>query len=300
MSRSLELRQNVVNQMIDALIQGHISSPLPPQAALAEMFNISRTTVRNTLAHFEQRGVLQKVEQCYLIVRPPVADDGFSDIYQPVASQTALFEQAFFQMINQRQLKPGDIFSELKLAQSVRVSPVVVREFLLRFCHYNLIEQVRRGHWHMKKFDQDYAEKLFELRKMLETHALNRFINLPTEDHRWIQLRDLLDRHRQMRDSIASSYRMFAQLDKEMHSLILSAANNPFFNQSLEIISVIFHSHYQWDESDLKSRNIIALEEHMAILTALLSRNDVDAHCELHRHLTTAKQSMIRSIKQYS
>ena len=57
-----------------------------------------------------------------------------------------------------------------------------------------------------------------------------------------------------------------------MHTLILSAANNPFFNQSLEIISVIFHSHYQWDESDLKQRNIVALEEHMAILTALISR----------------------------
>ena len=34
----------------------------------------------------------------------------------------------------------------------------------------------------------------------------------------------------------------------------LSAADNIFFNQSLEIISVIFHFHYQWDESDLKQR----------------------------------------------
>ncbi|WNN44464.1 MULTISPECIES: GntR family transcriptional regulator [Winslowiella] len=300
MSRSLELRQNVINQMIDAMVHRHIRSPLPPQAALAEMFNISRTTVRHTLAHFEQCGVLENVAGCYLIARQPNEQDGFSELYPPVDKQTTLFEQAFFQMINQRQLKAGDTFSEIKLAQSVKVSPVVVREFLLRFCRYDLIEQVRRGYWHMKKFDQNYAEKLFELREMLETHALNRFMNLPGDDGRWMQARDLLDRHRQMRDTIASSYRMFAQLDKEMHSLILSAANNPFFNQSLEIISVIFHSHYQWDESDLKSRNIVALEEHMAILTAMLSRNDVDAHCELHRHLSTAKQSMIRSINQYN
>lgn len=300
MSRTQNLRHNVVNQMLEAIARQHVPSPLPPQAALAEMFNISRTTVRHTLDHLQQRGVLEKVKGSWVIARQPDDGDGFAATLPSPETQASLVEQAFFQMINQRQLCAGDSFSELQLAQAVGVSPVVVREFLLRFCRYDLIENVRRGQWLMKKFDQEYAEKLFELREMLEVHALNRFMNLPADDPRWIAARDLLSRHRQMRDTIASSYRMFAQLDREMHRLILSAANNPFFNQSLEIISVIFHSHYQWDESDLKQRNIVALEEHMAILTAVVSRNDVDAALELHRHLTTAKQSMLRSISQYS
>ncbi|MFH8135974.1 FCD domain-containing protein [Pantoea osteomyelitidis] len=300
MSRSQNLRQNVTNQMLEGISQRHIRSPLPPQAALAEMFNISRTTVRHTLQYLHQRGVLEKVGETYVIVRDPTSEDGFTTLTPPIEQQAALFEHAFFHLINQRQLTPGDTFSELQLAQQVKVSPVVVREFLLRFMRYNLLEQVKRGQWRMKKFTQDYAEKLFELREMLETHALNRFLNLPTSDERWIRARDLLDRHRKMRDTIASDYRRFAALDKEMHSLILSAANNPFFNQSLEIISVIFHSHYQWDENDLKQRNIVALEEHMAILTALIGRQDVDALCALHNHLATAKSSMVRSISQYN
>ncbi|MDE1185726.1 MAG: GntR family transcriptional regulator [Pantoea sp.] len=300
MSRSQNLRQNVINQMLEGIAQRHIRSPLPPQAALAEMFNISRTTVRHTLHYLHQRGVLEKVDETYVIVRDPGDEDGFSALTPPIEQQAAQFEQTFFNLINQRLLMPGDTFTELQLAQRVKVSPVVVREFLLRFMRYNLLEPVKRGQWRMKKFDQDYAEKLFELREMLETHALNRFLNLPSHDERWIQARDLLDRHRAMRDTIASDYRHFAALDKEMHSLILSAANNPFFNQSLEIISVIFHSHYQWDESDLKQRNIVALEEHMAILTALISRQDVEALCALHTHLGTAKSSMIRSIRQYN
>ena len=300
MSRTQNLRHNVVNQMLEGISRQHIRSPLPPQSALAEMFNVSRTTVRHTLAHLYERGVLDKVEDQYLIVRPPEQEDGFDAVSSSLEVQSQQFEQAFFQMINQRVLRAGESISELQLAQQVGVSPVVVREFLLRFSRFNLIESVRRGHWLMKKFEQRYAEKLFELREMLETHGLNRFMNLPSDDKRWIKARDLLSRHREMRDTIASSYRMFAQLDREMHQLILSAADNPFIDQSLEIISVIFHSHYQWDESDLKQRNIVALEEHMAILTAIISRNDVEAHCELHRHLTTAKQSMIRSINQYS
>ncbi|MDF7629224.1 GntR family transcriptional regulator [Erwiniaceae bacterium L1_55_4] len=300
MSRSLNLRQNVINQMLEGIAKRHIRSPLPPQAALAEMFNISRTTVRHTLQHLHERGVLDKVEETYVIVRDPSEEDGFSALTPPIDQQARLFEQAFFNLINQRQLMPGDSFSELQLAQQVKASPVVVREFLLRFMRYDLLEPVKRGHWRMKKFDQPYAENLFELREMLETHALTRFLNLPSSDERWIQARDLLDRHRAMRDTIASNYRHFAALDKEMHTLILSAANNPFFNQSLEIISVIFHSHYQWDETDLKQRNIVALEEHMAILTALISRRDVEALCALHHHLGTAKSSMIRCIRQYN
>lgn len=300
MSRSQNLRQNVVNQMLEGIAKKHIQSPLPPQAALAEMFNISRTTVRHTLQHLHQRGVLEKVDETYVIVRDPGEDDGFNALAPPIDQQALQFEQTFFNLINQRQLMPGDTFSELQLAQQVKVSPLVVREFLLRFMRYDLLETVKRGHWRMKKFDQTYAENLFELREMLETHALTRFVNLPSQDERWIQARDLLDRHRSMRDTIASNYRHFAALDKEMHTLILSAANNPFFNQSLEIISVIFHSHYQWDETDLKQRNIVALEEHMALLTALISRRDVEALVALHNHLGTAKSSMIRCIRQYN
>ncbi|MBL1575303.1 FCD domain-containing protein, partial [Klebsiella pneumoniae] len=93
------------------------------------------------------------------------------------------------------------------------------------------------------------------LREMLETHALQHFLNLPDSDARWLQAKTLLERHRTLRDSIGDSFSMFSQLDRDFHSLLLSAADNIFFNQSLEIISVIFHFHYQWDESDLKQRN---------------------------------------------
>nr|VXZ88993.1 Uncharacterised protein [Klebsiella pneumoniae] len=47
---------------------------------------------------------------------------------------------------------------------------------------------------------------------------------------------------------------------------------------------MIFHFHYQWDESDLKQRNIIAIDEHMTILSALICRSDLDAN---RRYVTT-------------
>ncbi|HBH7007870.1 MULTISPECIES: GntR family transcriptional regulator [Citrobacter] len=298
MSRSQNLRHNVINQIIDDMARGHIPSPLPSQSALAEMYNISRTTVRHMLSHLGECGVLTQVGSHYVIVRKPDHDDGFACTTASMTEQNRIFEQAFFTMINQRQLRAGESFSELQLARAAGVSPVVVREYLLKFERYNLIKNEKRGQWSMKQFDQAYAEQLFELREMLETHSLQHFLNLPDDDPRWLQAKTLLERHRILRDSIGSSFRMFSQLDREFHALLLSAADNIFFNQSLEIISVIFHFHYQWDESDLKQRNIIAIDEHMTILSALICRSDLDATLALCNHLNSAKQSMIRSINQ--
>lgn len=298
MSRSQNLRHNVINQIIDDMVRSHIPSPLPSQSALAEMYNVSRTTVRHILNHLSECGVLSQSGSDYLIARKPDYDDGFTCTSASMAEQNRLFEQAFFTMINQRQLRAGETFSELQLARAAGVSPVVVREYLLKFGRYNLIQNEKRGQWSMKKFDQPYAEQLFELREMLETHALQHFLNLPNDDPRWLQAKTLLEHHRTLRDSIGSSFRMFSQLDREFHALLLSAADNIFFNQSLEIISVIFHFHYQWDESDLKQRNIIAIDEHMTILSALICRSDLDATLALRSHLNSAKQSMIRSINQ--
>lgn len=298
MSRSQNLRHNVINQVIDDMARGHVPSPLPSQSALAEMYNISRTTVRHILSHLRECGVLTQVGSDYVIARKPDNDDGFTCTYGSIAEQTRVFEHAFFAMINQRQLRAGETFSELQLARAAGVSPVVVREYLLKFGRYNLIQSEKRGQWSMKQFDQSWAEQLFELREMLETHALQHFLNLPDDDPRWLEAKTLLERHRTLRDSIGSSFRMFSQLDRDFHALLLSAAGNIFFNQSLEIISVIFHFHYQWDERDLKQRNIIAIDEHMTILSALICRSDLDATLALRNHLDTAKQSMIRSINQ--
>ena len=298
MSRSQNLRRSVVNQIIDGIAQGHIPSPLPAQSSLGDMYSISRTTVRHILSHLQQRGVLEKINNDYIVIRKPDALDGFECTQAPLEEQTQIFEQAFFSMINQRQLKAGEVMSEIQLAKMAGVSPVAAREYLLKFGRYNLIVSEKRGLWRMKEFDRAYAEQLFELREMLELHALQRFLSLPDNDPHWLRAKTLLEYHRQLRDNIGDNVKTFSQLDRDFHSLLLSAADNIFFNQSLEIISVIFHFHYQWDESDLKQRNIIAIDEHMMILIALICRNDLDATLALRNHLMTAKQSMIRSNDQ--
>ncbi len=66
MSRSQNLRHSVINQVIEDMARGNIPSPLPSQSGLAEMYNISRTTVRHILQHLSACGVLTSGEKlCY-------------------------------------------------------------------------------------------------------------------------------------------------------------------------------------------------------------------------------------------
>ncbi len=45
----------------------------------------------------------------------------------------------------------------------------------------------------------------------------------------------LLERHRTLRDSIGDSFSMFSQLDRDFHSLLLSAADNIFLINPLRL-----------------------------------------------------------------
>jgi hypothetical protein len=178
MSRSQNLRHNVINQVINDMARGFIPRRCPRKARWRRC--ITSAAPRCAISSATYASAASEPGQSRLPDPSPAGvQDGFDGSSASLAEQNRLFEQAFFTMINQRQLRAGEIFSELQLARAAGVSPVVVREFLLKFSRYNLIESEKRGQWNMKKFEQSWAEQLFELREMLETHALQHFLNLP-------------------------------------------------------------------------------------------------------------------------
>jgi hypothetical protein len=52
-----------------------------------------------------------------------------------------------------------------------------------------------------------------------------------------------------------------------------SAAPNRFIDSFYDIITLIFHYHYQWNKQDERQRNEVAIREHLTYIDALLSRN---------------------------
>ncbi|MGF1868421.1 FCD domain-containing protein [Photobacterium indicum] len=296
MARNKNLRESITNQLLDAIQLGHIDSPLPSQSALADLFSVSRTTIRYVINDLCDKGVLEQVGDCCVIGRLPVEDDGYVAAMSEKDIQTVEFETYFNDAIKNKHIMPGQEFTELELSKQSKCSTTVVREHLIRFSRFSLIENIERGRWRMVRFEKSYAASLFELREMLECHALSRFMNLPRNDNRWKQALYLLHEHRELRETVVSEYQAFSELDHKFHRLLLSASHNPFMDQFYDIISVIFHFHYQWDNSDLRKRNMVAIEEHMAVLSKMLSGDDIGAMGELRHHLQTAKRTMENSL----
>ncbi len=296
MARNKNLRETTTNQLLDAIRLKHIESPLPSQSSLADLFSVSRTTMRHVMNDLCDKGVLEQEGDTWCICREPENDDGFVTPMSENDIQSEVFEAFFNDAIKNKHIMPGQEFTELELSKQSKCSTTVVREHLIRFSRFSLIENINRGRWRMVRFEKSYAASLFELREMLECHALNRFMNLPRSDERWQKAQYLLHEHRALRETMVSDYQAFSELDHRFHLLLLSASNNPFMNQFYDIISVIFHFHYQWDNSDLRKRNMVAIEEHMAVLSKILSGDDIGAMGELRHHLQTAKRTMENSL----
>ena len=299
MSRDFELRNEVANQVMDAISAKVLDSPLPSQVILASLYNVSRTTIRSVLSELLKKGILVKHNENYVVSREPREEDKFSLLKTKQNDPKSLkkIESYFQEIVRTKVIKPGDKISELWLAKNANVDIFSVRAYLIQFSRFNLIKNLGRGEWQLVAFTPHYADKLFELREMLECHALNCFMNLPQSDVRWSQMRMLLQEHRVLREHISEQFTDFAKLDHQFHSIILSAADNPFINDFIELISIIFNFHYQWDNRDLKTRNILAVEEHLAVLVKIVSQDDLGAITELKRHLNTAKKSLMNSIR---
>ncbi len=53
----------------------------------------------------------------------------------------------------------------------------------------------------------------------------------------------------------------------------MTPRTNRFMMDFYDVISMIFHYHYQWNKADEKERNTVAIHEHLAYIAALRSRD---------------------------
>jgi DNA-binding GntR family transcriptional regulator len=130
---------------------------------------------------------------------------------------------------------------------------------------------------------------MFELRSALA------FANLANDSPLWVQLKGIHDEHLNLQDEIQDRYHDFSELDSRFHHLVNSAVPNRFIDSFYDIITLIFHYHYQWNKRDERPRNEVAIREHLTYIDALLDRNTETIERACLAHLASARDSLIRS-----
>ncbi len=266
---------------------------LPPENALSARLGVSRTTVRKVLSTLTERGVLAGVGPQRIVRSLPEAVQRFPDSETvPMAAQV---EQHFMQWMLRDNASPGTTINELELARQFGVATTGIREFLNRFQRFGLTGKRPNAGWVFKGFTAGFALELFEIREMFELRSAKAFAILPETSPLWQQIAALRAEHQFLLSEVDDRYHDFSDLDSRFHRLINSAAPNRFIDDFYDVITMIFHYHYQWNKRDERQRNEVAIREHLTYIEALFSHNVSMVELACRAHLASAKETLLRS-----
>jgi DNA-binding GntR family transcriptional regulator len=276
--------------VVSALGEG---DELPSENSLRTRLRVSRTTVRKVLAALADCGVVsadlprrKNAPGKAKVLRFP------KDETVPLSLQV---ERRFMEWMLRDNAAPGTIINELELARKFGMATTLIREFLNRFQRFGLIEKGVKG-WLLKGFTQKFALELFEIREMFELRSARLFVSLPESSPTWDQIRLMRDAHIRLLDDIDERFHDFSELDSRFHRLISSVSPNRFIDSFYDIITLIFHYHYQWNKRDERQRNEVAIREHLTYIDALQSRNISLIELACRAHMTSARETLLRSV----
>jgi len=281
------------NDALDLVSKVGDGEPLPSENTLSARLAISRTTLRKILSTLGALGVVTGSGRQRFVGSTKQAVQRF-----PKAETVPMSEQVekrFMEWMLRDDTRPGTSINELDLARQFGVATTGIREFLNRFQRFGLIEKRPSAGWVFKGFTASFALELFEIREMFELRSAIAFAALPESSPLWQRLESLREEHVSLLREIEHRYHDFSDLDSRYHRLINSATPNRFIEGFYDIISLIFHYHYQWNKQDERQRNEVAIREHLTYIEALLSRNTSIVELACRAHLASAKETLVRS-----
>ncbi|HEY4192946.1 MAG TPA: GntR family transcriptional regulator [Mesorhizobium sp.] len=295
MSKGKNVYKDAYNRCLRLLDE---TRQLPSEPELGTALGVSRTTVRAILGRMQETGLIEWNKRDKTVLRAPVEQDFFPEEETDTLSQ--VIERSFMRRLLEGGAEAGIQINELELAREIGVGTTSVREFLIRFSRFGLIEKRRNSHWVLKGFTRSFALELTEIREMFELRSAAAFARLPVDNPAWAALDALEAEHRALQKSIATRFSEFSELDERFHRLIHSASHNRFIVDFYDVIAMIFHYHYQWNKAGERERqrNEAAVGEHLVYIEALKSRDaaKVDSACRMH--LKSARRTLLTSMPE--
>jgi DNA-binding GntR family transcriptional regulator len=287
------LFKRAFNDALDLIATLSKGDRLPSENNLSARLGVSRTTVRKILSALAERGVVTTSARDRIVQALPDGVCRFPEA--ETVPMSAQVEKRFMEWMLRDNARPGTAINELELARQFGIATTGIREFLNRFQRFGLIERRPNAGWVLKGFTPGFALELFEIREMFELRSARAFAKLPVDALHWQILEALREEHLVLLNEVDRRFHDFSDLDSRFHRLVNAAAPNRFIDGFYDIITLIFHYHYQWNKQDERQRNEVALREHITYIEALLGRNVSMVDLACRAHLDSAKETLMRS-----
>ncbi|PJI42179.1 GntR family transcriptional regulator [Ferrovibrio sp.] len=192
-------------------------------------------------------------------------------------------------------LKPGEKLSEPELAQHFQTSRSPIREALVQLEQEGFVERSSTGRVAVRALNIEEAEQLFIVRATLEGLATRLAVeNLTRRDTQ--KLKSNIEGMQQ-----AGAKREFGEaleLGADFHRIIIEACNN----KPLQDCLVGFRartSRYRHIVASLEEFSEQRINEHNAILAALLTQSPQTAEQAMINHILVSSRETIAALKRY-
>ena len=192
--------------------------------------------------------------------------------------------EALKQMIFDFELLPGARFSESELTDKLHVSRTPLRQALQRLENQGFVHVLPKMGWFVAPIDFDVMDELYDLRVLIECHAVEHLaqdpLNPPLDALRQVWL---VPREQRLIDG-----KRVGQLDEAFHTSLVAAAGN---REMVRVHSDVTDRIRLIRRLDFtkEARIQATYDEHAAILQAVLTRRKTEAARLLKSHIEQSK-----------
>lgn len=209
-------------------------------------------------------------------------------IEQPL-SLTRLAYQRLRDSILAGQLKPGEVYNEMALAQEMGVSRTPVREALLELASQGLVTFLPRKGVQVNYFDDRDVEEVFELRKLIELAALEKAFDTATPK----DVKVLEGAVRRSREAAKKrDLESFLQADRVFHRSLVELSRNGRMHVILDNLRDIIHV-MSFEAVNRAERMDEVVGEHEMIVRSLRDGDRAAARLALSDHLDLSKKAVL-------
>ena len=189
------------------------------------------------------------------------------------------------QQIFDRELEPGSWIDEIRIAESLGISRTPLREALKVLATEGLVTmKLRRGAYVTEVSEKDLMD-VYHLLSLLESDAVRQVALKASDD----QLQELAHLHEQLMQSVGETERFFS-INEQFHRRVLELADNRWrLNMVDDLRKVLkLNRHHSLFKT---GRIQQSLDEHAAIVQALLDRNASAAASRMASHFANGLQA---------
>lgn len=192
------------------------------------------------------------------------------------------------------ELTPGERLSIGRLLQEIGFSPTPIREALLKLEQEGFVSRLQRGGFIVSRFTKKDIEEIFEIRSLLESHAVGLAMNhIHTKDIKWLEKN--IEESKQF--ILKNKLSKVSTLNTEFHDYINRLSKN---DRLLSLINALRDRIYQYRSAILRvpEKAEISIDHHRKMIQAIKKKNVDDLKRLTHEHIHIGKEVIFAEIEK--